>query len=149
LCSVCVLERAADAYAEQDRALAERRHITWQQRSAPDARLVLFRQHRHRTLAKIRPTEPLASFDPWAVASDALDRCRALGRANPAARREVERVAEAIRRLAWGPDEGGALIVGPRHRRHELAGQMWLFPPFHLHGQGVDVIKAKARVRVA
>ena len=129
-CTPCVLERAATLYATNDRTMAEQRAEQWRQRAtSPDARLVLLRQHRSRTLRKLRPSDPIEVFDPWALAIVAVDRCNALGRSNPPLRRDLDAIAETLRRLAWGPDDLDVDSTPPRRRRVKppMPGQLTLW----------------------
>ena len=127
-CSDCVVDRAATAYAQKDRDQAERRLQRWRQRSTrPDAHLLLLRQHRSRTLARIRPTEPVSVFDPWGLAIEGLDRCRLIAKSSPQHRTELEGIAEALRRLAWGPDDEGIRSVTRSRRRRQIPGQLMLW----------------------
>ena len=100
LCAPCVVERVAEAYAERDHVAVGFRSLAWSERSTrPDAALVAARQRRHRLREMVRPHEPAQSADPWEIAAAALHELRRV-RSDPEAR---EAVAEALRRLAWGP----------------------------------------------
>jgi hypothetical protein len=100
-CAPCVIERVAELHAERDRSAVRVRWIAWSERTTrPDAEVVKLRQQRHRLREVVRPHEPARSADPWEIASEALRELRR-ARSDPEAR---EAVAEALRRLAWGPD---------------------------------------------
>jgi hypothetical protein len=78
------------------------RSLAWVERSRqPDADLVTLRQRRHRLREMVRPREPARSADPWEICVDALHELRRV-HLDPHAR---EAVSEALRRLAWGPDD--------------------------------------------
>jgi hypothetical protein len=101
-CAPCVVERVAEVYAERDRSAVQVRWIAWSERTTRvDAEVVKLRQRRHRLRETVRPHEPAWSADPWEIAAAALHELRRV-RSDPEAR---EAVAEALRRLAWGPDD--------------------------------------------
>ena len=52
----------------------------------------------------VRPREPAASPDPWLIAADALTELRKV-HWSPQARDHLMIVEEALRRLAWGPND--------------------------------------------
>jgi hypothetical protein len=102
MCSVCVDARMAELYAERDHVAVGFRFTAWSERSArPDAQVVKLRQQRHRLREMVRPREPARSADPWQIAADAPHELRH-AHSDPEAR---EAVAEALRRLAWGPQD--------------------------------------------
>jgi hypothetical protein len=84
----------------------ELRWISWSERTAADAPLVKLRQQRHRLRETVRPREAApADMDPWRIAADALSELKQIKVSTPQAREHLANVAEAIRRLAWGPDD--------------------------------------------
>jgi hypothetical protein len=93
-----------------------------------DAQLASLRQQRHRQIAEIRPRQPSSNPDPWELAIEALGRLKRLIQSCAAHRGEIDNVAEAIRRLAWGPDDGEVWIPKARPRtRRQIPGQLMLF----------------------
>lgn len=123
-CSACVVERAAELYAAEDRRRAAERAKWAGLRNGVrvDAQLAKLRQERHRLTEAIRPRVGCDLYDPWAIAHDAIRYGRTLNRVH-----ELEPILEAIRRLAWGPD--GATVVRRSGRTHrELEGQLTLWP---------------------
>jgi hypothetical protein len=102
LCAPCVVERVAEAYAAADRRAVIVRVQSWTTRTTrPDAEVVKLRQRRHRLREMVRPHEPARSTDPWEIAAAALHDLRRV-HSDPDAR---EAVSEALRRLAWGPQD--------------------------------------------
>jgi hypothetical protein len=102
MCSACVVARMITLYSERDHVAAGFRSLAWAERSRqPDADLVTLRQRRHRLREQVRPQAPARSADPWEICVDALHELRRV-HSDPDAR---ESVAEALRRLAWGPDD--------------------------------------------
>jgi hypothetical protein len=101
-CAPCVVDALAENYAAADRRAVRVRVRSWSERSTrPAAEVVKLRQRRHRLRETVRPHEPPRSADPWEIAAAALHELRRV-RTDPEAR---EVVAEALRRLAWGPDD--------------------------------------------
>lgn len=102
---------AVEQYLEADAPVIKRRRQRWGvwTQSADAARE---RQRRHRLRETVRPTEPAGEWvDPWEVAKKALDdvhRVRQALRSQVTARAHLEDVAEAIRVLAWGPEDQGS-----------------------------------------
>lgn len=99
LCSGCVVDQAAIRYQRTDRQLAERRASDWRA-----DRTAIHRKRRQRLANRVRPTMPAISPDPWIVAADAIAEVVKLEQRYAQSRPELEAIAEAIRRLAWGPD---------------------------------------------
>jgi hypothetical protein len=130
-CTPCVIERAAESYSAEDRRRAEERTRRWgdvAKATRDDARLATLRQQRHRLIEAIRPRKDAAVYDPWELAREALEFCRRIGQSYPAGRTDLEEIAEVLRRLAWGPDEGTAMIARPRPRhRRQIPGQLMLW----------------------
>jgi hypothetical protein len=92
----------AELYTERDHVAVGFRSVAWAERSTRvDAEVVKLRQRRHRLRETVRPRELARSADPWEICADALRELRGV-RSSPEAR---EAVAEALRRLAWGPDD--------------------------------------------
>lgn len=147
-CTDCVLARAADSYAAADRNMAATRADEWRKRTNPDAHVVTLRQQRSRALRRLRPTEPAGDADPWALALAALDRCKAVDRANPAHRRDMEAIAETLRRLAWGPDDDAPMRAPERRRPPVCEGQMVFWEARAVVGQSV-IVTVRRPVEVA
>ena len=104
-CSVCVVQRVAANYAATDRRAINARRLSWEERTTqPDVEVVRLRQQRHRLRELVRPREPAASPDPWLIAANAIHELHAF-RWNAQAQEHLEVVAEALRRLAWGPED--------------------------------------------
>jgi hypothetical protein len=102
LCASCVVQRVAELYAERDRSALRVRWIAWSERTTrPDAEVVKLGQKRHRLREMVRPREPPRSAGPWEMAAAALHDLRRV-HSDPEAR---EAVAEALRCLAWGPND--------------------------------------------
>jgi hypothetical protein len=102
LCAPCVVARTAELYAERDCVAVSFRLIAWSERTTRvDAEVVKLRQRRHRLREVVRPHALLRSADPWEICADALHELRRV-RTDPEAR---EAMAEALRRLAWGPND--------------------------------------------
>lgn len=131
LCSPCVVDRAASNYSEADRQRAQGRTLRWGQLATAtrtDAQLATLRQQRHRQIEALRPRQASASTDPWELAIEALGRLKRLIQSCARHRGEIDNVAEAIRRLAWGPDDGEVWIPKARPRtRRQIPGQLMLF----------------------
>lgn len=107
-CSTCVVERAAERYSEADRRRVELRTKRWATiatETRTDARTSTLRQQRKRQMKAVRPTKASTDVDPWDLCVEAVGLCKKLSQSFPGARSDLEVVAEAIRRLAWGPDE--------------------------------------------
>jgi hypothetical protein len=105
LCSVCVVARTAELYAERDRSAVKVRWISWSERTTrPDVEVVKLRQQRSRLRRIVQPHEPATDVDPWQIAAHALSELRQV-RSTPQTREHLEAAAESIRRLAWGPDD--------------------------------------------
>jgi hypothetical protein len=67
-------------------------------------------------------------MDPWEIAIESIARCKRLGQSYAAGRSELHEVAEALRRLAWGPDDGDTWPVPVRSRRRkQIPGQLRLW----------------------
>lgn len=126
-CTICVIERAANRYAEADRTAAQQREDRWRHQSQrPDARLVLMRQHRSRAIARLRPKQDAPTYDPWMIALQALDMLKVVHDRRHTD--ELAQVAEALRRLAWGPDDDHPMATPTRPRRTRIMeGQVALW----------------------
>jgi len=79
------------------------------------------RQRVSRLQRAVKPREPAESFDPWELAYDALRELKSLRSVRMRAEQyeRLERIAEAIRRLGWGPDddiEEGKREISDEHR---------------------------------
>src|SRR5439155_1817011 len=100
-CAACVIEDLRERYGEKQRTAAILRHEGWAARSWDRDR-----QRVHRLRVIVKPLEPASYEDPWELASAALlelNKVRTIPmRAEQVARLDV--IAEALRRLAWGPD---------------------------------------------
>jgi hypothetical protein len=107
LCSPCVVDQAALRYQGVDHELAERRAHAWSSTVAHSRvdRTANLRKRRQRLTERIRPTMPASSLDPWEVAAEAIAEVVRLEQRYAQSRPELEAIAEALRRLAWGPDE--------------------------------------------
>lgn len=128
-CSVCVVERAAESYAVEDRNRVAQRTAAWAETRAGD-RYSLLRRQRKRMVEQLRPRQPATTFDPWTIALEALSNLNHMRGRETVTRASIDEVAEAIRRLAWGPDDGdGTVIVERRHKgRRQIPGQLTLWP---------------------
>jgi hypothetical protein len=114
ICAVCAVERAASNYALEDRRRAIERNAAWGFRAAlvisPKVAPDRLRKERQRLLERTRPREPARSSDPLVIAEAGLSALAAVrqrihksAKTDPTG--EIEIIAEAIRRLAWGPDD--------------------------------------------
>ncbi|SRR6266487_2320409 len=131
-CADCVIEDLREKYATKTRAAMVVRGEAWASRSAWDRD----RQRVHRLKDVIKPKDPLDHRDPWELAYEALvdlGNIRTVRmRAEQVAR--LDRIAEALRRLAWGPDDmvrSNVISMMTRRRlrgRPQIPGQLSLFP---------------------
>lgn len=96
------------AYWASDAPAIQARRDGWRNRSQ-SAEHARERQRRHRLRESVRPREPAGEWvDPWEVAKGALDdlhRVRQAVRSNLTARAHLDAAAEAIRILAWEPED--------------------------------------------
>jgi hypothetical protein len=100
LCASCVVERAAENYSAEDRRAVQLRRSEWAKARAGNPHVVL-RQQRKRLTEAIRPKRPDPGLDPWHIAGESLAALERMRGKDPVV---LEEVAEALRRLAWGPD---------------------------------------------
>jgi hypothetical protein len=104
---VAELREGDEVWGDDAEALEVRRD-QWKNRSK-SALAAKERQHRSRLLRATKPTErPHAFSDPLELCKDALEACKFVRRAiqaNIGARERLEEVEEALRQLAWGPED--------------------------------------------
>ena len=108
LCSECVIERIREAYGIKQRAAVLQRRAAWSERSqrAWDRD----RQRVSRMERAVKPKQPAGSSDPYELAYEGLRELRKIEQlirahsARPEQYARLDKIAETLRRLAWGPD---------------------------------------------
>jgi hypothetical protein len=100
-CDPCLIERRAEDYGREDHRLAQLRRSQWAKTATHGNQYALLRRQRKRLVDAIRPRRPDPGQDPWMIAKEALLALEHMRGKDPAV---LEDVAEALRRLAWGPD---------------------------------------------
>jgi hypothetical protein len=119
-CAECVLQRAAEQYSKEDRRLADKRRAAW----GTGDPYALLRRQRKRLIDVVRPRRSSVLHDPWEIAREAL---LALQHMRGRDATVLDEVAEAIRRLAWGPDDGVVMVENRHRTRRQIPGQLALW----------------------
>ena len=123
-CSPCVVERIREAYGERQRVAVLSRREAWRNRTTNEWERD--RQRVSRLQRAVKPREPAESFDPWELAYDALRELKSLRSVRMRAEHyeRLERIAEAIRRLGWGPDDAPRATHVPRESPEPLLARL-------------------------
>jgi hypothetical protein len=84
------------------------------------------RQRVSRLQRAVKPREPAESFDPWELAYNALRELKSLHSVGMRAEHyeRLERIAKAIRRLGWGPDDAPRATHVPRESPEPLLARL-------------------------
>jgi hypothetical protein len=112
-CLQCAEAAALERYRDRNDQELARLGKNWRRRTKrafSDAPAALAeRQQWHRLLEKTKPRQPVDSYiNPLQLAFDALQKLnhvQAAVRSNSRALGHIEQVAEALRQLAWGPED--------------------------------------------
>jgi hypothetical protein len=108
-CASCVVEDIRERYGAKQRAVTLKRREAWSERS--QAAWDRDRQRVSRLKKHVTPKQPASSEDPWEVAYQGLHDVAVVvswfkGRGVRHEQLErLEQIREALRRLAWGPDD--------------------------------------------
>ena len=132
-CAECTIEPIREQYGGGQRAASIARRRDWSERS--QSAWDRDRQRASRLRRTVKPKEPATHEDPYEIAYEALSEMNQLRairmRAEQHARLDL--IAEALRRLAWGPDDeldtrlhkrGGSIPpdIPPRRERVGVSG---------------------------
>ena len=100
-----MLEKIREEYGLKQRAASIGRRQAWSERSQQT--LDRDRQRVASLKRAVRPKEPASHEDPWEIADAALQQLTKVRsvRMRPEQVARIDDVAEAIRRLAWGPSD--------------------------------------------
>jgi len=104
-CSECVIDNIREKYSTKTAAASLKRREAWSERS--QASWDRDRQRVSRLRKIVKPRVPSSHADPWEVASEALHATALLRKVKmrPEQFARLDLAEEALRRLAWGPDE--------------------------------------------